>query len=73
MIIFGRGWSYGPDPEPGTEASKEATRNRKTDGSLGLVGKWMKMAGKKKMTALKAIVAQKGTGAASSRAASAPP
>jgi hypothetical protein len=60
--------SYGPHLEPGSKASKEAMKKRKNDAGIRPVGKHAKVSGQKG-TALKAPMATKRTGAASSKAA----
>jgi hypothetical protein len=66
------GMAYGPHPEPGSEASKEAAWKRKNDVGTGPVGQWTKVPDKKKVAALKASVTSKNASDASSMAASAP-
>jgi hypothetical protein len=60
---------YGPHLEPGSEASKEATKKRRNDASAGSVGKHVKVSSQK-TTALKSLAAPKCTIVASSKAAS---
>jgi hypothetical protein len=59
---------YGPCLVPGSEASKEAVKQRKNDSGAGLAGKRMKVSGRKAMV-LNAPAAPKVTGAALSKVA----
>jgi hypothetical protein len=64
--------AYGSRLEPGSEASKEATKKRKNDAGAGPAGKKAKLPAKRKMAALNAFAAPKSAGATSSKAAYAP-
>jgi hypothetical protein len=66
-VLEKAGVAYGPCPEPSTEASAEATKKRKVNACVRLVGKRVKVVRKKKVAAtpkgtvvLKAAVAPKG-------------
>jgi hypothetical protein len=66
------GVAYGPRPIPGTDASKEATMKRKADVSVEPMGKWVKVAQKKRAAAPKAATAPRGAEASASRPALVP-